>query len=253
MTDSSASPRASRLGIGRRQSRDFWSGTKAIAPLIPGSVIFGLAFGALIPAAGIDLWVGPFASATVVAGASQFAIIEQLGADAPAAIAIFTALVINARFALYSTALAPVFQAFPRRWRYGLAHVMTDQAAVTILHHTDAWPDPVRRRWFALGAGLPFATTWVLGTVAGVLLGPVLPAAWQIGFIVPLMFISVLFPHLRTRPALVAAVVAVAVVVIARDLPYGLNVLLGALAGIGLGTIVPEPATPTPVEDAVGT
>jgi len=211
--------------------------------------MFGLAFGALIQVAGINPWVGNFASVSVVAGASQIAAVEQLRQGAPAIIAIATALVINARFALYSAALAPVFAAFPLRWRLGLAHLMTDQSAVVSMHHTDQWPDPVRRRWFIFGVSMPFVAVWVMGTAAGVALGPVIPEGWQIGFIVPLMFIAVMVPGLRDVPALVAAAASVTVVVVARELPFGLNVLIGATAGIVIGSLVPDRRVHTVEED----
>ncbi|SEJ63426.1 AzlC family ABC transporter permease [Demequina mangrovi] len=236
------SPSPSFLRIGRQQWQDTWAGVRAVAPLMPGAILFGLAFGALIRVAGINAWVGNFASVSVVAGASQIAIVEQLRAGAPAAIAVLTALVINARFALYSAALAPVFEAFPARWRLGLAHLMTDQSAVVALQHSPRWPDPVRRRWFIWGSSGPFVAVWAMGTAAGIALGPVIPDSWQIGFIVPLMFLAVLVPGLRDSPALVAVAVSVGVVLLGKELPYGLNVLLGALAGIAAGAMVPRRA-----------
>lgn len=230
------------MGIGRQQWADAWAGLKAISPLMPGLVAFGLAFGALVPAAGINGWTGLFASVTVVAGASQISIIESIRADAPAVIAVLTALIINARFALYSAALGPVFSGFPRRWKLGLAHVMTDQSAVISLHHAHRYPDPVRRRWFVLGAALPFVMVWVAGTVAGILAGPVIPDAWNIGFIVPLMFIAVMVPALKRPEELVGLGVTAAVVLASRGLPFGLNVLTGILAGIAAGTVFGEAA-----------
>jgi 4-azaleucine resistance transporter AzlC len=208
--------------------------------------MFGLAFGALIQVAGINPWVGNFASVSVVAGASQIAMVDQLRHGAPAIIAIATALVINARLALYSAALAPVFAAFPLRWRLGLAHLLTDQSAVVATHHAEQWPDPVRRRWFIFGVSMPFVAVWVMGTAAGVALGPVIPAAWQIGFIVPLMFIAVMVPGLRDAPALVAVAASVTVAVVARGLPFGLNVLVGAVVGIAIGSLVPERGSRSP-------
>jgi 4-azaleucine resistance transporter AzlC len=237
-------PSPTFAGIGSQQWRDFWAGTRAVAPLMAGSAAFGLAFGALVRTVGIDPWTGTFASVSVAAGASQIAIVDQLRVGAPAVIAVLTALVINARMALYSAALAPLYSEFPRRWRYGLAHLMTDQSSVVTVLHADEWPDPVRRRWFIFGVSGPFVAVWVIGTAAGIALGPVIPEAWQIGFIVPLMFIAVIMPAMRTWPAITAALVAVAVVVLAKDLPYGLNVLLGALAGIALGSLVPTKPVP---------
>lgn len=207
---------------------------------MPGSVVFGMAFGALIQVVGLPGWMAPYASTTVTAGASQIAIVEALRQGAPAIIAILTALVINARLALYSAALAPVFSAFPLRWRLGLAYLMTDQSAAVSVLKADSWPDPVRRRWFILGVSGPFVMVWILGTAAGVVLGPVIPESWQIGFIVPLMFIAVLVPALTTWPAVAAAGISIAVVLALKDVSYGLNVLIGALVGIGLGAMVPD-------------
>lgn len=234
--------RASTLGIGRQQRADAWAGLKAIAPLMVGSAAFGLAFGALVPAAGINGWTGLFASVSVMAGASQISVVESVRANAPALIAVLTALIINARFALYSAALGPVFAAFPRRWKLGLAHLMTDQSAVVTLQYADAYPDPVRRRWFILGGALPFVSVWVIGTVVGIVAGPIIPASWQIGFIVPLMFIAVLVPGLKRPEDLVGFGVTGAVVVLARGLPFGLNVLSGIVAGIVAGTLFAEAA-----------
>lgn len=230
----SPEPRRSPLGIGAAQWAAAWAGLKAIGPLMVGSAIFGLAFGALVRDAGLNPWAGLFGSATVVGGASQIAIVQALKAGAPAVIAVFTAILINARFALYSAALAPVWAAFPLRWRLGLAYLMTDQSAVVALRDADE-PDPVRRRWFALGAALPFVAVWLLGTAAGLILGPAIPAHWQVGFIVPLMFIAVLVPGLHKPAEFVTIAGATVVVLLGRGWPYGLNVFFGIIAGMIAG------------------
>lgn len=232
--------RTAFAGIGRTQWADAAAGLKAISPLMPGSVLFGMAFGALVRVAGIDPILGNLASVTVVAGASQIAIVEAIRAEAPGLIAILTALIINARFALYSAALAPVFAGFPRRWKLGLAHLMTDQAAVVSLQHAAAYPDPVRRRWFIVGGALPFVAVWSMGTAAGIALGPVIPDSWQIGFIVPLMFLAVMVPALRSLEGLVGLAVTAVVVLAARGLPFGLNVIVAIVSGIAVGTVVGE-------------
>ena len=230
------------MRIGRQQWADAWAGLKAIAPLMAGSAAFGLAFGALITGAGVNGWTGLFASASVVAGASQISIVESIRADAPAVIAVLTALIINARFALYSAALGPVFAAFPLRWKLGLAHLMTDQAAVVALQNVDRYPDPVRRRWFVLGGALPFVLVWLVGTVIGIITGPIIPPSWNIGFIVPLMFIAVMVPVLRKPEELVGLGVTGAVVLLSQGLPFGLNVLTGIVAGLIAGSVFAEAA-----------
>jgi len=199
-----------------------------------GSATFGVAFGALVRDAGINPWAGFFGTVTVVAGASQIAIVESIKAGAPAIISILTAVLINARFALYSAALAPIWSVFPLRWRLGLAYLMTDQAAVVAMREAHE-PDPVRRRWYAMGAALPFVLVWFVGTALGLLLGPVIPARWDVGFIVPLMFIAVLVPGLRRQAELVTIAGAAAVVLLGHNWPFGLNVFFGIIAGMTAG------------------
>jgi len=226
------------LSVGRIQRVDFVAGARAIGPLSPGSFMFGAAFGALIQVGGFNSWVGMSGSVLVMAGASQIAVVESLRIAAPIAVAVLTALVINARFALYSAALAPSYSAFPRRWKLALAYLMTDQAAAIALQHADRYPDPVRRRWFNFGAALSFTLAWYAGTAAGIVLGPIIPPSWQLGFIVPLMFIALVVPTLKHRSEIVAAFVAIAATLLLKDLPLGLNVILGALTGIGVARLV---------------
>lgn len=213
-------------------ARAFATGARGILVLSIGAIAFGLALGAVIATAPVNDWVGASSSVIVLAGAAQLAMVDLMGRDAPWFIVIGTALVINARFALYSAALAPSYAAFPKRWKLLLGYMLTDQAAAYQLHSARDWPDPVARRWFYFGGASLFAGFALVGTVIGVLVGPVIPAGWQIGFIVPLMFIALLVRGLGDRASVVAAVTAMAVVVLARDLPYGTNVLAGALAGI---------------------
>jgi predicted branched-subunit amino acid permease len=226
--------RPSVLGIGPKQWADAGDGLRAIGPLMVGSGIFGMAFGALVRDAGLNPWAGFFGTVIVVGGASQIAIVEAVRAGAPAIVAILTAILINARFALYSAALAPLWAAFPLRWRLGLSYLMTDQSAVVAMREADE-PDPVRRRWFAMGAALPFVLIWFVGTAAGLILGPVIPEYWQVGFIVPLMFIAVLVPELHRLAELVTIAGATVVVLAGHDWPYGLNVFVGILAGMAAG------------------
>lgn len=205
-----------------------------MAPLSVGALVFGLALGAIIASSAITDWVGASSSVIINAGAAQLAMVDLVDRGAPWVVVVGTALVVNARFALYSAALARVYAAFPMRWRVSLAFMLTDQAAAFQKHFTPLIPDPVRRRWFFLGGAGLFVVFAVAGTVAGVLLGPVIPASWQIGFIVPLMFLAIVLRTVIDRPGVIAAVIAAAVVVVARDLPYGINVLVGTLVAIGV-------------------
>jgi predicted branched-subunit amino acid permease len=68
------------------------------------------------------------------------------------------------------------------------------------------------------------------------------PEAWQIGVIVPLMFIALAIPSIRGLPELVAALTGVVAVVALKDLPLGLNIVAAALLGMTAGLLVRGPA-----------
>ena len=73
------------------------------------------------------------------------------------------------------------------------------------------------------------------------LLGGDIPDGWQIGFAVPLMFTALLVPTLRNRPTVAAAIVGALVTISTTELvPDGVNIMLGAVAGIAVGTFVAE-------------
>ena len=207
-------------------------------PLALAVFPFGLVYGVAAGASEVGDVVGASASWFILAGAAQLSMLDLIDDDAAWIVVVTTGLVINARFALYSAALAPAFGAFPRRWRYGLAYLLTDQAAAIALHYYEGEDDPHRRRWFFLAGGLTFASSWWVGTVVGVVAGGSIPDALQIEFAVPLMFLALLVPVLRDRPTVLAAAVGASVSILASPLPNGLNILLGAVSGIAAGRTV---------------
>ena len=83
-------------------------------------------------------------------------------------------------------AQAPAFSEYPRRWRIPLAHLLTDQAAVTSLLYNQQEREPHKRFAYYVGAGLSFALAWWIGTTVGVVL--------QIEFYSPENYFAVLKP-----------------------------------------------------------
>lgn len=223
------------------------AGVRRILPLSLMAGPFGLVYGATAVDNGIADIPAMLASVIILAGASQIALVELIDDGASWVVAVGTALVINLRFALYSASLAPGFAGFPARWRFPLTYLLTDQTAVTSLMEYERERDPTYRRWFTLGAGLWFVTPWWIGTVVGVLVGGDIPDGWQIGFAVPLMFTALLVPTLVDRPRVAAALTgAVTAVATTPALPDGVNIIVGAFAGIAVGTALAERATERP-------
>ena len=218
---------------------------EGVRRIFPFSLIagpFGLVYGATAADNGIADVPAIFASVAILAGASQIALVELIDDGASWMVAVATALVINLRFSLYSASLAPGFRRFSPGWRFGLGYLLTDQTAVISIVEYDRHRDPGYQRWFTLGAGAWFVMPWWIGTTVGVLVGGGIPDGWQIGFAVPLMFTALLVPTIVDRPRFAAAVTGALVAVATTWLPDGVNIMVGAAAGIAVGTVLAERA-----------
>ncbi len=214
------------------------AGAYAAVPLAIAAFPFGLVYGAAVKDSTVDSATGAAASWLVLAGASQLSMLDLIDNGASWVVVVGTALVINARMALYSAALAKPFSEFGLPSRLFATYLMTDQAASLAMLEFDKSADVAHRRRYYLAAATLFASSWWGGTLIGVLAGGAIPDGAQIGFSVPLMFLALLVPTLSRRPAIVAAVVATLVTVATTGLPEGFNILLGALAGIAAGRSV---------------
>lgn len=216
--------------------RELGGGIKQELPIAAGVVPFGMIFGVIAVGAGIPPWLAQAMSFVVFAGSAQFIGAQLIGMATPAAVVLLTTLVVNARHVLYSASIAPYLKSFSPAWRTLLAYLLTDEAyAVTILHFQGGRGHREAQHWFLLGAGLTLWTTWQLSTAVGVFLGAQVPAAWALDFTLALTFIGLVIPALRQRADVAAAVVAGIVALLADGLPYHLNLLIAALAGMVAG------------------
>jgi 4-azaleucine resistance transporter AzlC len=213
----------------------FREGLLAVAPLLVGVAPFGLAFGVAAGQSVIGGGLGYASSLIIFAGAAQLAAVQLFDAGAATAVIIATALVINSRHLMYSAALAPHFREFPTAWRFALPYIMTDQAfAVSIVRYETA-ADPSSKRWYYMGAAIGLWVTWQLTSAAGVLLGAGVPDSWSLDFAIPLVFLALLVPAIRSRPGLAAAVVGGGVALAGNAIPYNLGLIIGAVSGIVAG------------------
>ena len=212
-----------------------FDGSRAVAPLLVGVIPFGLIFGVTAAGSVVGGSLGYATSFIIFAGAAQLATIQLLDTGVAAMVVIATALVINGRHLMYSAALAPHFREFPATSRIMFPYLLTDQAfAVSIVRYDEA-ADPTYKRWFYFGAGISLWITWQLTTAAGVVLGAQVPESWSLDFAIPLVFLALLIPAVRSRPALVAAVVGGGVALVASGAPFGLGLIIGALSGVAAG------------------
>jgi len=223
--------------VSNTRRRGIFDGSRAVAPLLVGIIPFGLIFGVTAAGSVVGGGLGYATSIIIFAGAAQLATIQLLDTGVAAIVVIATALVINARHLMYSAAMAPHFREFPAASRVTLPYLLTDQAFAVSIVRYDETTDPTYKRWFYFGAAITLWISWQITTAAGVLLGAQVPASWSLDFAIPLVFLALLIPAVRSRPALVAAVVGGGVALLASGAPYGLGLVIGAVSGVIAGVI----------------
>ena len=215
----------------------FQSGLKAVAPMVAAVTPFGVTAGVAGLDAGWNAALTLGMSVIVFAGASQLASIQLLEAGAAAPLVVIAALLINLRMLMYSAHLAPYFGYLPQRWRVPMAYMLTDQAyALSVSRLMDNTPIAYPH-WFYIGAAIPLWGVWQIATAFGYWAGTAVPASWELGFFVPLIFLALLVPAINSRPALLAALVAGTISVLGGSWPAGLGLTLGAVAGITAGVV----------------
>ena len=218
--------------------RPFAAGFLDLAPILVGVFPFGIIAGIAAVDAGLGSIQAFAASPIVFAGAAQLAMVDLIARDAAPIVIVATALVINARFVMYSAALAPDFRGLgPIRKTFG-SFVITDQSFAASVVRFDQVDEPLADRFaYFMGASLGLWGTWQISSLIGVVLGAELPPEWSLDFAIPLVFMALLFPAIKDRGTTIAAVIAAVAAVALVSLPMNLGLLVAAAIGLAAGAI----------------
>jgi 4-azaleucine resistance transporter AzlC len=217
-----------------RHRDEFAAGVRDQLPILLGVIPFGLIFGALAISVGVPPLAAQGFSIFVFAGSAQFIAVGLIGEMAPATVIVATIFVVNLRHALYSASMSPQFAPLRLRWKLSLSWLLTDEAFATASTRYRRG-NKASAHWYTLGTGLALWTTWQISTALGILLGGGIPASIPLAFAITLTFIALLIPTLIDRPTVIAATSAGILAVILSGLPLRLGLLIGALAGVGIG------------------
>jgi 4-azaleucine resistance transporter AzlC len=205
-------------------------------PLFVPAIPFALVIGLAIVEGGLNPFAGWSGSWLIFGGAAQLTLVSRLGSGAAAIAAVTAALVVNARHLMYSAALAPTFQRQPTWFRWLGPYVLIDQMFALATLEKNNEPDTFRT--YYLAAGATFWSLWQITTALGLAIGPVVPEEWNLEFAVPLLFIGLLVLGIDRSSKLVAALVGAGVTFGFAGLPNRSGLLVGALVGIVVGTLV---------------
>ncbi len=230
--------------------REFSAGARDTAPLIIGAVPFGILYGVVCLTAGMPWWAAQAMSAFVFAGSAQFIAAGLVGQGTPFPFIVLTTFIVNLRHGLYGASIAPYLRGLPATWRAFLAFGMTDESyATTIVHYRDETRgDATAKHWYFLGANVAMYVFWQFDTALGYWIGTALgdPLALGLDFVLPVVFIAILVPQLKSRSTILSALAAGVVAVLAAGLPNKLGLLIAIAAGIlaGILSYLPWRAVP---------
>lgn len=191
--------------------------------------LYGISFGALAVAAGLQLWQAMALSALMFTGGSQFAFIGVIAGGGTGAAALGAASLLGVRNAVYGMQMNRMLG--PSGWRRWLSAQLTiDESAATAVGQLDA-AEQQRGFWTA---GIGVFVLWNLCTLLGAWLGDALgdPRQWGLDGAAVAAFLGLLWPRLQQREPVTLAVLCGVVAALAVPLlPPGLPILLAAVVG----------------------
>lgn len=219
---------------------EFWRGLRYGSPFVIVVIPFSLLFGVAATEAGLTLGQAMGFTVLVIAGASQFAALQMMLDNAGIALVLLAALAVNLRMAMYSAALVPYLGAAPLWQRACAAYLMFDQtylASVKAYEERPAMTVPQRTAYY-FGVATPVTPAWCGMTAVGVLVGTTIPEAMALDFALPITFLAMVAPMLRTLAHVAAAATSVAVALLLIGLPSGFGLLIAAGSAMVVGVLV---------------
>lgn len=218
----------------------YWRGFRAGLPFVLVVAPFGMLFGVAATEAGLNLAEVLGFSILVIAGASQFTAIQLMTDNAPVFMVLLTSLAVNLRMAMYSAALAPHLGAAPTWQRAAIAYFMVDQSYAVSAQDYEKRPDQSLSEKLAYYAGActPVCPQWYFSTWLGAVLGGAIPPEFALDFAVPITFLAIIAPIMRTLAHVAAAFVSVAAALGLAFLPAGTGLLIAAALAMATGAQV---------------
>lgn len=218
---------------------DFKRGLRSGAPFLLVIGPFALLFGVVGTEAGLNLAQVMGFSVLVIAGASQFTAVQLMSNDAPTVLVLATALAVNLRMAMYSASLTPYIGSAPLHTRLLAAYGLVDQSYAISITEFETQPEmkvPNRVAFF-FGSFLILCPVWYGLTFVGAVAGTAIPPQFALDFAIPITFIALIAPALRSLPHVIAALTSVLVSLACAGLPYSFGVLIAAACAMTVGAL----------------
>lgn len=147
-------------------------------PLAPGTFLYGVVFGVLASEKGLALVEAMLMSVLVYSGSAQLAALQGWSAAPLVTPLVITVLMINARYVLYGAAVQPwLGGAKPSQALPTLFFLGDGNWALSMREYHAGYRDAA----FLFGSGVATALPWMVGTLAGHLVGRGVPHPASLG------------------------------------------------------------------------
>ena len=215
----------------------FLQGVRDGAPFFLMAAPFAMLFGVVATEAGLDLLAVMGFSVVVIAGAAQFTAVQLMTDQAPVWLVLAASLAVNLRMAMYSASLQPHLGAAKLWQRALVSYVNFDQSYAQSMLTYERRPEMTTAEKFAyfMGTVTVIWPTWYAFTMIGAVVGNRIPAAFPLDFIMPVMFLALVGPMIRSLAHIAAAATSVAVALVFSFLPSGMGLLIAAAAAMVVG------------------
>ena len=193
--------------------------------------LYGISFGALSVAAGLDLWQTMALSLLMFSGGSQFAFIGVVATGAGVVPAILSAWLLGVRNGFYAIRMNPVLSVRALLKPVAAQLTIDESNAVSLLGE----PDRKKERLGFWLTGIAVFAFWNVFTFVGAVVGSQLgnPTDWGLDAAAAAAFLGLIWPRLNQSKLLVLAVASAFVATsLSAVLPAGIPVLLTAVLAV---------------------
>ena len=213
----------------------FKQGVLQELPLQLGVFPFGIIYGVMAIESGLTFLQALLMSSIIFGGASQIAFVQLLSNSTPYGVIVTTVGAINSRHLLYSISMVEYLNKLSLSWRVTLAYLLTDEAYAVSIRKFIKHSDNSILHYHLLGSGITLFLSWQISTLLGVWLGNDLPEFLDLQFIIPLTFIAIIIPMIKSKSTLITVISSGISALIFKNLDINFWIILSGLTGILAG------------------
>lgn len=144
---------------------------KRSLPVMAGYLVLGMGFGILLEAKGYGVWWAFFMSLFIYAGSMQYVAVDLLAGGASLFSTALMTLMVNARHLFYGISMIDRYKEAGAKKPY-LVFALTDET-YSLVCSGDV-PEGVDKNWYFFFVSLFNQSYWIIGSVAGSLIGSLL-------------------------------------------------------------------------------